>query len=529
MRNGYFRLISDSEGYGLALFRPRGGGEEIRPDELFEYLDGHGISYVKKKIEMLLGKSEDVACMLGSGKCPSIPETYTLKISEDGMVATVRFLPPSATGKRAAIEDLMQELRYKKICFGIKTDYIKKHFGSSGIFCTDLILAKGQEPVAGVDARIEYNFETDLHRKPARRQDGSVDFFQMTKINQCRKGDVLARIIPEQPGTNGHDIYGREIKAKAPQPAVLRFERNIVLSADKKSIIAGVNGHVSLVEDRVFLSDIYEVQNVDVSTGNISYEGSVRVNGDVAENYEIKAGGDVLVNGRVEGAKIVAKGNIIVAKGVNGMGKGLLQAGGDVAAKFLENANVVAKGYVQAEAILHSMVMSGSEVTVEGRKGLIVGGNVQAVKKITAKNVGASMGSNTVLQVGVDPQARGRYDELRKAIEDAEKTVKNAETILFNFREKLKKGITFNEGQLQYVNSLSGMAEGKKAELAELNTRLEELEEEMKFRENAEVIVNDAIYPGTTIMIGDISRTFQGSYHYCRFIREKGEVCMAPL
>ena len=95
-----------------------------------------------------------------------------------------------------------------------------------------------------------------------------------------------------------------------------------------------VDGHVSLVEGKVFVSDVYEVENVDLSTGNIDFEGSVQVKGNVSSNFVIRAGGNVIISGVVEGAYIEAGGNIIIARGMNGMTKGILKAGGNIVAKF---------------------------------------------------------------------------------------------------------------------------------------------------------------------------------------------------
>lgn len=82
-----------------------------------------------------------------------------------------------------------------------------------------------------------------------------------------------------------------------------------------------MDGHVSLVEGKVFVSDVYEVENVDLSTGNIDFEGSVQVNGNVSSNFVIRAGGNVIISGVVEGAYIEAGGNIIIARGMNGMAR----------------------------------------------------------------------------------------------------------------------------------------------------------------------------------------------------------------
>lgn len=529
MQNGYFRLVNDSVGFGVALYQPKDGGEEIQLGELIEYLDGHGIAYDRKKIEVLLMAEQDAVCHLGQDACPVVPETYNLNVSEDGMLAMVRFIAPSETGNRISYDDFLKDLQFKNISYGIQTGNLQGHFQSPGLFCTDIILAKGKEPVPGVDAQIEYMFQTELHRRPTQREDGSVDYFHMTTINQCKKGDVLARIIPEKPGIDGHDIYGRAIKPRLAKPAVLKFGRNITLSEDRRTITAAVDGHVALVDDKVFVSDVYEVQNVDVSTGNLDFEGSIQINGDVSENFEVKAGGNVVINGLVEGAKIVAGGNIIIAKGMNGMSKGFLKAGGDVVVKFLENTRVVAGGYIQAEAILHSKVSSGSEVTVEGRKGLIVGGYVQAAKRITAKCIGASMGASTILEVGVNPLIKTQYSRVQKAIAENTKTVKNAEVILSNFKDKLKKGVQYNEGQLKYMKSVATLVEEKTAELEQLNVRLDKLRQMMEIQRQAEVVVNDEIFTGTTIIIGDASKTIQNSYHYCKFVREEGEIRMAPL
>lgn len=529
MRNGYFRLVSDSDGYGIALYQPKDGGDFIQMGELMDYLDGLGVSYDRKRIEMQLMEDVDSVCHIGGGPCPDYPESYQLKIDEDGMSAFVRFIPPTSTGKRMTFNDFQKDLHYKGITFGLQMEILQSHFNTEGRYCEDLLVAKGQEPVQGMDASIAYCFNTDMHRRPKQREDGSVDYFQLTTINQCRKGDILARIIPEQPGIEGHDIYGKIIKPREVRRATLKYGRNIELSEDGLEISTMVDGHVSLVDDKVFVNDVYIVKGVDVSTGNIDYEGSVQVDGNVAENYEIKAGGNVIINGLVEGAKVIAGGNIIISKGMNGMQKGYLKAGGDVVVKFLENARVAAGGYVEAEAIMHSRVSAGGEIRVAGRKGVIVGGYVQAGVKITAKTIGAGLGASTILEVGVNPLLKTQYSRMQKALEDLTKTVTNAEVILNNFKEKIAKGFQYNDGQLKYMKSVAKLVEEKGAELTQMNQRMERFRAMMEIQKIAEVIVNNEIYPGTTIIIGDATRTIQSEFHYCKFIRDKGEITMKAL
>ena len=529
MQNGYFRLVKDTDGFGVALYQPKDGGEEIQIGEIFNYLDSLGIVYDRKKIEMLLMDEADGVCHLGNGACPVCSESYQLNVDEDGMTAIVRFIPPSISGSRMTLEDFLKDMKYKGITFGIQNEILQSHFNSAGQYCTDILFAKGQEPVQGRDASIEYCFNTDMHRRPTQREDGSVDYFHMTTINQCRKGDVLARIIPEQPGIEGRDIYGNPINPREVRREILKYGRNISLSEDKLVITSMVDGHVALVDGTVFVNDVYMVKGVDVSTGNIDYEGSIQVDGNVAVNYEVKAGGNIIINGLVEGAKVIAGGNIIISKGMNGMQKGYLKAGGDIIVKFLENARVAAGGYVEAEAILHSRVSAGGEVRVDGRKGVIVGGYVQAGVKITSKTIGAGMGASTILEVGVNPLIKTQYSRMQKAVEDLTKTVKNAEVILENFKDKIAKGFQYNEGQLKYMKSVAKLVQEKGVELEQMNQRMERFRAMMDIQKMAEVVVNNEIHPGTTIIIGDATRTIQSSFHYCKFIRDKGEITMKPL
>lgn len=529
MQNGYFRLVNDDKGFGIALYPPRDHGEEIREDELWKYLDELQIPYDRKRITMRLESGENGICHLGQGACPACDETYELIVSENAMLAKVRFYPPSETGKRLNLKRFLQELGRQNISFGIEERSLKTHFEGEGMFCTDILVAKGKKPEEGQDARIEYYFNTSTHKRPAHLPDGRVDYFNLTTINQCSMGDVLARIIPEQQGVSGCDIYGKNIKPREVKRETLKVGKNAELSEDKLSVLSQVDGHVNLVDGKVAVSSVYYVKNVDLSTGNITYNGSVEIAENVAENFKVKAGGNVVVNGIVGGATIIAGGNIIIAKGMNGMGKGYLRAGGDVIVKFLENTRVVTGGFVETEAILHCVVSSGVDVKVEGRKGIILGGRIQAAKAIRANIVGGSMSTATTLEVGVDPVLKSQLQNVQASLEEKNKTLNAAQVIFNNYKERQKKGIQYNENQLRYIKSVMALIQEKSGELELLNERREELQEMMETREGAEVVINDQLYPNTTIIIGNVSRLIQADYKHCRFIKEEGEVRMVNL
>lgn len=529
MQNGYFKLVSTPEGFGVRLFPCLDGGEPVRILELINYLDRDQIPYELDTLKTAIESNEDKVVFLGTGDCPSYAESYSLDVTEDNMSAIARFYPASDTGERISFDEFYKDLRYCGVKFGVQMPVLQEHFQSEGLYCTDMEVAKGRAPRHGTDAHIEYFFNTDVHARPEMNEDGSVDFFNLNVVNHCKKGEMLAKITPEDVGDPGTTIKGERIKPRDVKKAFFKFGKNILQSEDKLTLTSEVDGHVTLVEGTVFVSDVYEVENVDTATGNIDFTGSVQVNGNVATNFKIKAKGNVIVKGVVEGAYIEAGGNIIIARGMNGMSRGILKAGGNIVAKFLENSTAEAEGYVNAESILHSQVSAGTEIVVNGRKGFVTGGHVQADQKVEAKTFGAAMGASTVVEVGVNPKIKARYQRLQKEISEIVRILKEKQPIIANFMDKRTKGVKFNEMQLKSVKEATQVIEVKKAELEAANAELRELQKYFDPQKKAVIVVTGEVYPGTTFVISDVSMTVQSSYKYCRFEKVDGEVKMRPM
>ena len=45
MQNGYFQVVRTPGGYGLQIFQPKDGGEDVRLQEVMDYLDRQSIPY----------------------------------------------------------------------------------------------------------------------------------------------------------------------------------------------------------------------------------------------------------------------------------------------------------------------------------------------------------------------------------------------------------------------------------------------------------------------------------------------------
>lgn len=130
------------------------------------------------------------------------------------MQVILRFYPASQSGKRTTMDSVIRDLRYRNVVYGIQMNVLQDHFMSDGIYGTDLIVAKGKEPRHGTDASVRYYFNTDVHAQPTLKDDGTVDYFHLNMINPCRKGQLLAEIIPEDEGEYGITVQGAKIRPR---------------------------------------------------------------------------------------------------------------------------------------------------------------------------------------------------------------------------------------------------------------------------------------------------------------------------
>lgn len=115
------------------------------------------------------------------------------------------------------------------------------------------------------------------------------------------------------------DVFGKALPPRSVKNKVLEYGRNISISEDGLHLFSDVTGHVSLTGGKVFVSDVYEVQaDVDTSTGDINYAGSVHIHGSVRGGFVVTSRGDIVVDGSVEDAMLQAGGDIIVQCGIQG-------------------------------------------------------------------------------------------------------------------------------------------------------------------------------------------------------------------
>lgn len=527
-RNGYFQCCVKNDGTYINTFAPQGNGEPLRVGEVTDYLSLNGIAFDLVSVNHAVNEAIGESVKISHERALPIREMMVLSFGDNDMTCTARFYAPFEGSEKVDYNEIYGDLKYNNVVYGIDDNAIRS-FLNDRKYCTDYVFARGHQMVAGTDASIEYLFRTELDSRPTVNEDGSVDFFHLDNICHCKVGDVLARMTPVVNGEDGINVFGKLEHPKPPRRVLLPCGKNMHKSEDGLELISDINGHVTLINDKVFVSGVLEVQNVDLSTGNIEYEGNVFVQGNVTSGFKIKATGNVEVRGVVEGAEIEAGGQIIIGRGITGMSRAVLRAGSNVLSRFIENATVHSGGYVETDCIIHSTVTAVTRIVCQGKRGFITGGVVRAGQFIEAKTLGSDMGVDTQLEVGTDPAMKERYATLQANTISYQKEIKRLEPVIKAAGEKLGRGEKLSLDQMKQLKLMSNMLSDFKEKLKEDTTELTKLEIQFDVRSDAYVIVTGKAFPGTRISISETVMVLKTPYQYCKFVRDGADVIMKPI
>ncbi|MFW5800248.1 MAG: DUF342 domain-containing protein, partial [Spirochaetota bacterium] len=436
------------------------------------------------------------------------------------------------------VDEILQLLDEAGVVFGIKHDNIKKIIDKE-VYGVPILVAQGKEPKPGKDAKIEYKFKTDKTLKYDKdEKTGKVDYNKPKEVfTNVVAGQVLAIKTPATKGIPGRTITNKAIETKDGEDVELIPGENCMLSENGLEIYANIAGRAFLdSQNRVSVEKTLEVTNVDYSTGNIVFLGSVIVTGDVKDGFSVKAAGDIEVRGNVEKANLESDGSIIIGKGVLGKGQldkngksmkdgAVLKAGDNIQTTFIEHAEVFANNdVIIKENISHSKVDAGGRVICNGRKAYIYGGRIRASQEIYTKNLGIESYTKTIIEAGIDPKSQEKLSQLNAEKESHEQTLMKINVKIQNMKEEEKKGGLSKEKK----KMLERMEKAKE----EFNITIDEIEQDIadirewlsKLDTKGKVSVKEVVYPGVEIYIKNVPKPYYVKNEHKRvtFIYDNG-------
>ncbi|MBM7622555.1 FapA family protein [Sporohalobacter salinus] len=221
--------------------------------------------------------------------------------------------------KKFSLDDLHRKLDELDIVYGIQKEALRMALENPG---EEFLVAQGDEPKEGIDAKIEYLFEENGKSEIPEDAD-RIDYFSLDQVTSVEQGEVIAKKHPLKVGKAGMDVYGNEIEVEAPQDIQWKYKDGVQIIGDKA--VATRAGRPIVKGEVLFVIPTYIVNgDVDASEGNIDFDGDVVIKKNINENFSVKAGGKIVVYENVNQAYLEAagvidvKGNIIGSEIVTG-------------------------------------------------------------------------------------------------------------------------------------------------------------------------------------------------------------------
>jgi uncharacterized protein len=452
----------------------------------------------------------------------SMENQFQLLVDAHGLSALIQPLDIDELDGTVHPEMLHKLLADEKVTFGVREEVIQRICKDPFSVEYPILIAKGIPAENGSDAYLLN--EVSFDRKTGRK---GFNFREVLDIPSVTQGQLLASVIPSTPGASGKDIFGKVIPSMDGKPLRVKAGKNVFVNGDKYYSL--LDGQVSFTQNSISVNPVFEVKgDLDLKTGNINFVGNVVIRGNVPSGYEIKAGGDIIVAGLVEGSFLQADNNVLVSGGISGSHKGSVISGGSVQAAYLNQANVKAEqDVIIQKSILHSHVQAGGAIRCSSA--LVIGGKLQSGSDIEIKELGNHLFTKTELFAGMDSNLDNAKKDLLNEAANLQETIKKLESIEGRLTEMERLTGKLTDEQRIVILKQRATKAHLQNKLNKINEDLAELEREKEEKMNASILIYGQLYPNTSIHFGKYSKVIRQTVKSLKFHFLKGEIRSEPL
>ncbi|MBS4096953.1 MAG: DUF342 domain-containing protein [Sulfuricella sp.] len=458
-------------------------------------------------------------------------------LSTDKMTAHLDVTAPCG-GAPVSKEQIRQALTGKQVVSGILDEEIERIVAAGEAH--QQLVAQGRAAQNGEDGRLQCLIDMVRNRHPHLDEHGVANYRDLGGIVTVRQGTRLMRRIAPTAGHNGENVQGQAILAK--QGKDIQFATHLkgvqIDPADPLFLIADSAGQPLLVDNGMTIEPTISLRTVDLDTGNLDFEGSINIAGDVVAGMTVRASGDIHVGGTVEGAQLDAGGDVVIKGGVIGQGEAhehagenrrsliaRVHAGNSFSALFVENAVVEAGDSILVERLVMQSELAAVNQIVVGKpgsgRGSIIGGSIQATLLVQAAVIGSQANVKTRVVVGSNPYLQ---EKLRSATKEFEAKSHELEEIV-----KLLAFIAEHPGKIkaetQHKAENTGTALLDAIEVA--RQVKDELTQQLKLSEGAKVIVEKAVFSNVQVEIGSKIHLVNLERGRGSFSLQEGEIVFA--
>lgn len=509
-RDGLYYIRHFKSDIMLKIILPIGEGLPIEiKDVLDEIKRPDTINYDEELIKKYIKNGTDNDyCIVGAYKhVPAGDVVIGVEVTKDEMKGSIVVSPPSMSGSEASFDMIRRAILQQGVVEACINDDKIREFVDNPVYNNPYEVAAAIEPVDGHDAYISYNFETDPKKLKAQvDEEGKVDYKKLNNIQNVIADQPLAQKIPAERGKGGKTLFGRYLEAKNGKDIQIQLGANVKLDRDGVTIKAEIDGEVMLVNGKVTVEPVKYLDAVNVKTGDVKFVGTVVIKGNVQEGYKVEAT-NIEVNGIVDKSRLEATGNIIVRQGVFGKGEGYIKAGKSLWAKFINDTTVeVEENVIVSDSIVNSNVTAMKNIVLRGKKAQIIGGHLMATEEICARKVGSpGGGTETILEVGVDPRAKKRLEELQNMQAKATKEYENCDLDIQTLEQQKKLRKKLPQEKEEKLKTLKERCEQITEELEKMTDEINKIQEHLRdLKAIGKVKVEGDVYAGVKIYIRDV-------------------------
>lgn len=383
----------------------------------------------------------------------------------------------------------------------------------------EVLIAKGVQLEKGCDGSYDMKWRKYEPPTPYERTDGTMDFATVDFVDMVKTGQPVAIYTPAVKGVDGRTVTGMVIEEKSGKDLPKLTGKFLAVRPDGVTYVAKKDGYIIFDENkyRIDIQDVLVINgNINRLYGNVFYDGTVRVNGNVGEGAIISAKGDVIVTGYVQSSYISAGNKVVAIGGINANDSGYICAQGGVYAEYIESSNIFAGEEVQANYILNSNVTAGTEIVVKGSKGVVCGGTLSAGYKVSVQTVGNRSFVKTIVVVGKNASMSERVTAAKSFKAEIERDINT----LKKGEEYLRHTVPADQLPANDMYIKLGIAvQMKEQSLKRVNDDIAEVESWIKSSDRALVNVFGTAYPNTEININEVTRLLDSNMFNVSFIQ----------
>ena len=447
--------------------------------------------------------------------------TY-LKVDEDEMAAWLYLMPPEPEVEYRK-QDLIDYLNQKGVVEGLHQSNLSAIIKKK-VYNREILVAKGREIQDGKDGYFEYLFTPEEYGVPKIREDGSVDYTNMSALQNVKAGDKVAVYHPAIQSVDGCTVLGNIMQGKLYHD--LPPMRGKGIRREDEAYYAQSDGKIEVKDGKIDIQNVHEISgDVDMIIGKVEFFGDIIIYGNVEEGVTIRAGRNIEIHGSTSLANLYAGGDIILSRGIQGGNRARVSARGSVFADFIEHTSIDAGGSVQANIIMNSNINAKDKVIATGKKGAIIGGYINAIKGVEATNAGNVAELKTIIHCGYEAQTHEQLLNIRRQETDIKaKIAELVDTMTEALREKRMKGAQTPEATEKKLLGWDKMKDQYFAQLDKIEGERKELEEMVEQSKGSEIKIDGNIYRGVVICVNAEQMMIERNTCFMKYNADRGVI-----